>query len=697
MGKLEKKSSTGNVAKGNSYNNDTKMGKFKDGKIGKTDKKNKKQVLRGANAWRDVDDRPKEEIALENFENRKLYKMNDKGEKVKEFHKKGAVRPWLDLKFEENEKMTYYEGFFVKKSDVEVLDKLRQDMEFQEVDKYTVKRKMMKAIRKSKRELFKEMLYEEKLKQIKEGTYKGPVKVWNKKDKAGNTKLAPTEGNQQSVQLPNNIGSNIRSNETNAKEDTKMKINTPEKKEPSKCPNSIEGLDLNYEFGPISDENSETIISKKGNSLAEDSAEAMEFNGIPYMMVETNLDKLDDSDQQSDAESETELKENISSTNIEIDQESKTVPTVAKLVFEENKMMTCVDGFWIRRNNLLEVDELRAAKKKEIIAKRTSESDSPGLSKSEEKQFKIAMNVALLKMANLLRAHLTKRTKKRALYKANRPKVDPSKVASKKTPGGVGLKARGDGKKFPQKGLREMRGGQSRPQYGRDNRSDFRDSSALKPWQKTDPSKPGLVRFDGYWIKKEAADRLRELKDNLKKEGVPTTEIAEVVKVERRREESELKNQRKTVCFSCRQPGHQVADCPLKQNTAGVGSCFKCGSSEHQSSSCTSTSTAVPTSGAPVSDYSYATCFICRQRGHISKECPRNTRGLYPDGGGCTLCDSNQHLIKNCPRNQDEKQGASKEVRATTFRPGQLLEVDDADNGPTHDAAPKRLNKHIKF
>lgn len=63
--------------------------------------------------------------------------------------------------------------------------------------------------------------------------------------------------------------------------------------------------------------------------------------------------------------------------------------------------------------------------------------------------------------------------------------------------------------------------------------------------------------------------------DNLKKEGLALDKIAEVLKVERRREENEVKNQRKTVCFSCRKSGHVVAECPLKQNTAGVGSCFK--------------------------------------------------------------------------------------------------------------------------
>lgn len=146
MGKFVKASLKGNAAKKSRVGNDAKTGKFNGGQIAKSDKKNKKQILKGANAWRDVDDRPKDEIDLENFENRKLYKINEKGEKVKDFHKKGAVRPWLDLKFEENDRMTYYEGFFVKKADVEVLDKLKQDMELQEVDKFTVSSYLLNMI-----------------------------------------------------------------------------------------------------------------------------------------------------------------------------------------------------------------------------------------------------------------------------------------------------------------------------------------------------------------------------------------------------------------------------------------------------------------------------------------------------------------------------------------------------------------------
>lgn len=247
---------------------------------------------------------------------------------------------------------------------------------------------MMKAIRKAKRELFKDLLYEEKLKQIKEGTYKGPVKVWNKKDKAGTA-----TDSQQSPGLTECV---LESTEANAKKHTGKGINLVKEQQPHKCPDSIEGLDLNYEFSSIFDDKSENIKTNNGNCSGDD-AEEMEFNGIPYKIIETNVDDLDERNLQSEAESETELKDNTSTTHNEVEksnqseQDNSTVPANTKLVFEENRLMTCVEGFWIRRCCLLEVDELRAAKKKEIIAARDNGSDSPCLSKSEDKQFQVSL------------------------------------------------------------------------------------------------------------------------------------------------------------------------------------------------------------------------------------------------------------------------------------------------------------------
>jgi hypothetical protein len=70
--------------------------------------------------------------------------------------------------------------------------------------------------------------------------------------------------------------------------------------------------------------------------------------------------------------------------------------------------------------------------------------------------------------------------------------------------------------------------------------------------------------------------------------------------------------------------------------------------------------------------YEFATCFICKQSGHLAKACPDNPRGLYPKGGGCRFCGSVEHLKNDCPR---KIQKDSKiEVRVGRNRFGDSLE-----------------------
>lgn len=98
------------------------------------------------------------------------------------------------------------------------------------------------------------------------------------------------------------------------------------------------------------------------------------------------------------------------------------------------------------------------------------------------------------------------------------------------------------------------------------------------------------------------------------------------------------------VCFHCRMPGHGMADCPklLEDNEQGTGVCFKCGSTEHSSHDCTAK---LPAG----SEFAFAKCFVCGEQGHISKTCPDNPRGLYPNGGCCKLCGSVDHFQRDCP------------------------------------------------
>ncbi|CAF2323460.1 unnamed protein product [Brassica napus] len=45
----------------------------------------------------------------------------------------------------------------------------------------------------------------------------------------------------------------------------------------------------------------------------------------------------------------------------------------------------------------------------------------------------------------------------------------------------------------------------------------------------------------------------------------------------------------------------------------------------------------------------FASCFICKEHGNISKNCPQNKHGVYPMGGCCKVCGSVAHLVKDCP------------------------------------------------
>lgn len=49
-----------------------------------------------------------------------------------------------------------------------------------------------------------------------------------------------------------------------------------------------------------------------------------------------------------------------------------------------------------------------------------------------------------------------------------------------------------------------------------------------------------------------------------------------------------------------------------------------------------------------IDELPYAQCFICNQEGHLAGQCPKNERGLYPNGGACAICQQVDHYAKDC-------------------------------------------------
>lgn len=70
--------------------------------------------------------------------------------------------------------------------------------------------------------------------------------------------------------------------------------------------------------------------------------------------------------------------------------------------------------------------------------------------------------------------------------------------------------------------------------------------------------------------------------------------------------------------------------------------CYNCGSHTHALRTCKAPR-------HPDGKLPFASCFICKGTGHISKDCKENPNGLYPKGGGCLICTSKFHFAKDCP------------------------------------------------
>jgi len=159
------------------------------------------------------------------------------------------------------------------------------------------------------------------------------------------------------------------------------------------------------------------------------------------------------------------------------------------------------------------------------------------------------------------------------------------------------------------------------------------------------------VFFEGSWLTHERRDELVALRSRLLKEGQSQEAVEDVIRRGRRRDERQVKIERRKLCFRCREPGHMLSACPaVESESSGGGICFKCGSPDHTSRMCRAKR------GLGGAAYPLATCFVCKEVGHISRECPDNPRGLYPHGGSCRVCNDVTHFARDCPTTKGSAQ-----------------------------------------
>ena len=107
-------------------------------------------------------------------------------------------------------------------------------------------------------------------------------------------------------------------------------------------------------------------------------------------------------------------------------------------------------------------------------------------------------------------------------------------------------------------------------------------------------------------------------------------------------------------CYVCRSTRHKASDCP-KGSEKGVGMCFKCASTQHTSATC---------NRRDIEGFPHAKCFICNETGHLSKMCPDNPRGLYPNGGCCKECGAVEHFAKDCPGKLKQQQSRTIKLKS---------------------------------
>lgn len=198
-----------------------------------------------------------------------------------------------------------------------------------------------------------------------------------------------------------------------------------------------------------------------------------------------------------------------------------------------------------------------------------------------------------------------------------------------------------------------------------------------------------MTKFDGFYILEIDAERIKKLRQKMIDEGRSQAEIEGIIRRHRRNAEKSAAKKKKKICFHCREGVHNLSQCPKLDGQSGpIGSsvCYKCGSTEHLLHQCK----------IPGNDLKFAKCFICNEVGHLSKQCPDNPRGLYPNGGSCRVCGDVTHLKRDCPELIRKK----RKNTVTVGTIGDSIESLEDDRKPRSIKSSvhcKRVNKIIKF
>ncbi|KAG7173238.1 hypothetical protein Hamer_G014561, partial [Homarus americanus] len=333
------------------------------------------------------------------------FTINSEGQRVKVF-KNGIERPWIDLPYEDNERMTRYDNMWVKREMVEKLDQLKASLKEGNHGEQEVMRKLMKAKRKAHRALRIELMYEQKKlisdeKQVntRDKSITKKLQKANKKVRKSKKKSIKDENDQvfidndenvkkedPSEKAPNLVGDDFTGRLGEGKEDCESKGDvsvtkcfeqryTPKRNKKMKLRNWGTGANSikleNCVLGNLNLQNENQTVPR----ISEGNPRASEEN--PLALEENPL--------------ASEENPHVSEENPRTSEENPQVSEENPLVFEENDVMTQFDGFWVKREAVERLTSVKTEKLKSIYSARTDGNEIEELTREEQITFQRAM------------------------------------------------------------------------------------------------------------------------------------------------------------------------------------------------------------------------------------------------------------------------------------------------------------------